>query len=223
MNNYQKGFNYDMQIVDLLSNHSYLTSKHVADMVYGKKSQSLRLSRRKLQSLYERKYINRYYLAKELGYVYYVHEGKPSFKVHHWLSINEVYVATENHKNSWQSIETFELEPCLKWNSGQIQPDAFVVLKVTLDKRRTLFLETDLGTVALSKFDKIQKYTELYRTDVWLDTKYAVQGELFPIIYIVTTTDKRAKAISNKIESENVEGLTFVVKTIANIKEKGLW
>lgn len=206
MNNVKKGYLRDKEIMSLIEEHGALTTEQIACLVYPDLKAGYRKAQQKLKKLHDRKRLKRVRLAIDLPYTYYIEKHG---RMEHLVSLNWVHIWFTQRLATWEKLYW-----ATEQNYGILQADAFAGVKNTITGGyKFWFVEIDRG---FSKWDKVQKYNQLYESDNYSDHWWVKHTDRFPCVLCVT---ERKLTIQG-----NTHGLEFDVRMLDDIiKEVMPW
>lgn len=210
MNNHQKGYHRDKQIIALVEKLKCVNTEQIHLMFFS--GVSMRVTQRRLAKLVAQKRLRRVRISIDQPYCYYT--GKKPGQIDHALGVSWAYVWLATCQPNWLRLHSFQTE----YTCANLRADGFVVFKnVATNELLPVFVEyhdCDSGNV----FDKPQKYNTLYSTEAYLGEWWASKVKRFPRILVVTT-DKKDQ-LKKEVAKNNKAGLEFVVKTLEEIVEE---
>lgn len=173
---------------------------------------SLRMAQRRLKKLTEGKQIKRDRLSINLPNFYYV--GKRPCQIEHRLGVNWIYAWLRLNLRSWEKFHSFEWEVAY----SVLRADGLCAIRnLALNNFTFSFVEFDIHESG-NPFDKVGKYNALYESREWQRSWWSSLATGFPSIIVVTTGNPRR--IHDRVESENRNGLEFIVKIYNQVKEE---
>lgn len=209
-----KGKLKDKLITHALEDWGVMDSRMISVLFYSDIYWSLRKAQEKLCKMASRGHIQRE--MSDGTYLYYLEDlgGRTAHK----LAINWFRLWLELKRLEGEKIHVFKYED----NYKILQADAFIAVKNTNFKTfKFYFLEMDLSHS--NKFDKVKKYNELFKQQNILEGHWWFKlAERFPLVYVVTTTEKRKEAILELTNDRtiNTEGVKFKVLLLDDIKRE---
>lgn len=161
----------------------------------------------RLKALYDRKKLQRGRCDVSDSYCYWL-DKKPG-KIDHVILCNWVYC--QAHK------EGIDIKAWVReYKTDYFVADAFSIFIV--DGRYTpLFIEMQ-REINHSKFDKVEKYSDYFKSEEWAKKSWAkpIDGKIkFPHILVVTDGD--TSKLENIIKEENRIGLRFIVVSLQDL------
>lgn len=210
MNNHQKGYRRDRDVIDTIFEYRILDTPLLQLLCYP----SYRVAQRRLKILCDKQKISRARESIDQPYYYFLERRSQAL---HAVGINYARVYLQTIKKGAYCLEKCEYEP----DYGFIRPDAVISFASTGIKEdyHTYFIEFDQSSRNHSTFDKVKKYTQLHDAPkLWANEWWA--REFFPDIFIVTETEERLKVIESQIKRDNKNNLVFKVKLLDKIKEE---
>ena len=180
-------------------------------------SVSIRMAQGRLKKLYEGKTLKRDRLSLDEPFFYYL-DKRPG-QLEHRLAVNWVYVWFHKvkAKKGWEKLHSFEWEVPYE---SIVRPDGFAAIKnIPYGKLTFYFVELDIAESG-NAFDKVMRYTKLYKSRKFMDYWWGSVATGFPSIIVVTTTERKKKFILEKIAKGNECDLDFQVFTLDQIKEE---
>ena len=205
------------QIIETLRLARGLSSYQLAELFFKNVKPELRQikARAVLRKLYQDKKINRYRRDINTPYIYYL--GRYNNRVTDWPKINEVLMSIFNQLASWQRILELKTEVTISLDGRKefLVPDAWLQMKVTMDRLRCLFLEYEDS----QDFYKTTKYEKLYTTFKYEPWAVELADEYeFPYILVVCETATVKKYIQKKVARDNKYNLPYRVATADEVK-----
>lgn len=196
----------DKKILFYIQKFKFLNRHQIQELVFTTQNQAQVVCNRRLLKLTKTKQINRFRPSLEEPFVYHIENKIPQWQ--HCVEVVNVFLTLRKMMNpSKEFLESFEVEKIL----GRKRADAIIRIKFKdLNISKTWAIEVDRASEPLTKFDKVQNYTELYMDDKWKE----------PVIII--TVPGRVKRLQEKIREENVLDLNFTVCDLEEFKQ-GKW
>ncbi|MGD0154358.1 MAG: hypothetical protein ABSC17_11490, partial [Thermacetogeniaceae bacterium] len=117
----------------------------------------------------------------------------------------------------WQRLAwTYEVD------CGVLVADALAMVRnIIIRETAGSFVEMDMAESG-NRFDKVQKYNNLYGAGRWESTWWAKELACFPRVLIITTSNRRVEMIRCQVETENCHGIRFEVKLLEEVKAECL-
>lgn len=163
----------------------------------------LKVTQRRLEKLCKkRKKIKRIEINTNQPYCYYLPDKKQPQQIEHVIMTNWLYIWFRFGLRNYESIFHFSYEQ----QNEIFRYDGLIAIENKFTKEiRFYFIEVDLSN---NEFDKVKKYNKFYREKLYEKQWWIQYVKRFPVIIVLT---HREKAIENKIEKENINGLEFKI------------
>lgn len=213
MNNHEKGFYRDKAILEAIEEHEVLNTDQITALFFNGMKNGKRMAQKRLKSLFERERVQK----GRLSYYHPCHyhtTTRPPGQIEHRLGINWFYIWLNASLKNWERLHCFEHEQ----EFGILRADGLAAIKNTVTgQMRFIFLEMDRAESG-NKFDKIEKYNQLYQeAERYADCWWVNLTDRFPAVYIVTTSNKKIKAIEKIIKEKNANNLEFRVLLLSDL------
>jgi hypothetical protein len=213
MNNVQRGYYRDREILDYVERCGALTTDQIAALLFANLKTGLRKAQERLQKLHGRKQLLRSRLFVTNCYIYHMEKLAPH--TDHTIDVNWALIWLIRRMQTWERIVEWEYEP----DYGRLRPDLLFVVENTVTKKcRGMFVELDRSP--RNRWDKIEKYGELFKSGAYLGAWWVERMERFPPILVATTREARARAIKSQIEQKNASGLRYTVMVLEAMKQE---
>lgn len=212
MSDRAKGFYRDRAIVELINQHRCLNTEQVQALIFPGMRAGRRKCQQRLKKLCDSGRLKRWRYSLEESYTY--HAGGDPGRLEHCVLLNWLIIWHRRSLKSWEELHSVTYEPDYKF----IRPDALLATKnMVTGKYKFYFCELDRAWSS-NKFDKVQKYNELYASENYSGDWWVGHTEAFPPILIATTNEKQVKKIQDAIKKDNKHGLDFKVLLVNNLK-----
>lgn len=199
------GLRRDRKIVETVEKATALTAEQVRVLFFPYK-QGLRKAQERLKKLHRTKKLNRAKL-EDNSYVYYHGRKRKDFE--HLVGTNWFYVWFMSKKYWWEDVVKWDIEQ----DYGILRCDGFMAVKNTVTGQYNFhFVEYDRSD---NKFDKVQKYNDLYEKEKYSGFWWVEYTNKFPTINIIT---QRIHAIQKVVKEENTSGLRFNIFPFDGVK-----
>jgi len=210
LNQVQKGYHRDREIIRAVETHRALDANQIARLFFNDLKYGKRKAQDRLAKMAENKLLKRCRYAINESYVYYL--DKKSGQIEHLVATNWVYVWMLGKLQTWETLYHWSYEVDL----GIIRPDALCGIKNTVTGAVSWwFIELDRSE---NKFDKVAKYSKYYGDKLYQGQWWAKQAKAFPRVLVVTDSESRFKTIKGHIENENIHNLRIEVMLLHQIR-----